>query len=91
MPIALFPICEQEEPMWRQHLQDVTNSEGPHFHGGMAAMTKYVQYMFNLQGNTAKTIVQQRLRMTFLEQHVEGLKNENAILILRSGTPSPSG
>jgi hypothetical protein len=57
----------------------------------MAAMTKYVQYMFNLQGNTAKTIVQQRLRMTFLEQHVEGLKNENAILILRSGTPSPSG
>jgi hypothetical protein len=42
MPIVLFPIHEQEEPMWRQRLQDVTNPEGPHFHTGMAAMTKYV-------------------------------------------------
>jgi hypothetical protein len=24
MPIVLFPIHEQEEPMWRQRLQDVT-------------------------------------------------------------------
>jgi hypothetical protein len=57
MPIALFLIHEQEEPMWRQHLLDVTDQEGPHFHGGMAAMTKYVQYMFNLQWNTIKIIV----------------------------------
>jgi hypothetical protein len=42
MPIALFPIREQEEPMWRQRLQDVTDPEGPHFHAGMAVMTKYV-------------------------------------------------
>jgi hypothetical protein len=42
MPIALFPIHEQEEPMWRQRLQDVTDPEGPNFHAGMAAMTKYV-------------------------------------------------
>jgi hypothetical protein len=54
----LFLIREQEEPMWRQHLQDVTNLEGPHFHTGMAGMTRYVQYMFNLQRNTVKTIVQ---------------------------------
>jgi hypothetical protein len=39
--IAMFLIREQEEPMWRQRLQDVTNPEGPHFHAGMAAMTKY--------------------------------------------------
>jgi hypothetical protein len=66
MPIALFLIREQEEPMWRQCLQDMTDPEGPHFHVGMAAMTKYVQYMFNLQWNTAKTVIQQRLRMTFV-------------------------
>jgi hypothetical protein len=43
--------------MWRQHPRDVTDPEGSHFHIGMAAMTKYVQYMFNLQRNTVKTIV----------------------------------
>jgi hypothetical protein len=89
MPITLFLICEQEEPMWRQHLQDVTDPEGPHFHTGMAAMTKYAQHMFNLQWNTIKTVIQQRLRMTFLEQHVEGLRHENATLC--SSTLPPSG
>jgi hypothetical protein len=58
MPITLFPICEQEEPMWRQRLQDVIDPEGPHFHASMAAMTKYAQYMFNLQRNTVMTVVQ---------------------------------
>jgi hypothetical protein len=57
MPIALFLIREQEEPMWRQCLQDVTDPEGPHFHAGMAAMTKYTQYMFNLHRNTIKIVV----------------------------------
>jgi hypothetical protein len=89
MPIALFLIREQEEPMWRQHLQDVTDPKSPHFHAGMAAMTKYVKYMFNLQWNTVKTIIQQRLRMTFLEQHVEGLRHENATL--HTGILPPSG
>jgi hypothetical protein len=45
--------------------------------------------MFNLQRNTVKTVVQQRLWMTFLEQHVEGLRHENATLC--SGTLPPSG
>jgi hypothetical protein len=67
----------------------VTDPKGPHFHAGMVVMTKYVQYMFNLQRNTAKTIVQQRLWMTFLEQHVEGLRHEN--VTLHSGTLPPSG
>jgi hypothetical protein len=57
MPIVLFLIREQEEPMWRQRLLDVTDPEGPHFHTGMAVMTKYAQYMFNFQWNTIKTIV----------------------------------
>jgi hypothetical protein len=67
----------------------MTDPEGPHFHAGMAAMTKYVQYMYNLQWNTVKIVVQQCLQMTFLEQHVEGLRHENATL--RSGTLPPSG
>jgi hypothetical protein len=45
--------------------------------------------MFNLQWNTIKTVVQQRLRMTFLEQHVKGLRHENATL--HSGTLPHSG
>jgi hypothetical protein len=89
MSIALFPISEHEEPMWRQRLQDVTEPEGPQFHTGMTMMTKYAQYMFNLQRNTVMTVVQERMQMTFLEQHVEGLRHENATL--RSGTLPPSG
>jgi hypothetical protein len=46
----------------------------------MAAMTEYAQYMFNLQRNTIKTVVQQHLRLTFLEQHVEGPRHEKATL-----------
>ena len=45
----------------------MTDLEGPHFHAGMAVITEYVQYMFNLQWNTIKTVVQQCLWMTFLE------------------------
>jgi hypothetical protein len=89
MPITLFPICKQEDPMWKQRLQAVTDPDGHHFHADMAAMTEYAQYMFNLQQNTIKTVVQQRLRLTLLEQHVDGLRHENAIL--RSGTLSLSG
>jgi septal ring factor EnvC (AmiA/AmiB activator) len=44
----------------------------------MVVMTKYVQYMFNMQRNTVKTVVQQRMWMTFLKQHVEGLRHKNA-------------
>jgi hypothetical protein len=44
--------------------------------------------MFNLQQNTVKTVVQQRLRLTLLEQHAEGPRHENAIL--HSGTLPPS-
>jgi hypothetical protein len=88
MPITLFLICKQEDPMWKQRLQAVTDPEGPHFHASMAVMTEYMQNMFNLQQNTIKTIVQQRMRLTLLEQHVEGLSHKNAILC--SGTLPPS-
>jgi hypothetical protein len=48
MPIALFPIHNQEDPMWKHHLEAVSNPKGPHFHAGMAALAGYAQHMFNL-------------------------------------------
>jgi hypothetical protein len=41
MPIALFLIHNQEDPVWKQHLEAVSNPEGPHFHAGMAALAGY--------------------------------------------------
>jgi hypothetical protein len=41
MPIALFPIHNQEDPMWKQRLEAVSNPEGPHFDAGMAALVGY--------------------------------------------------
>jgi hypothetical protein len=38
MPIVLFPFCYQGYPMWQQHLEAISDPEGPHFHAGMAAM-----------------------------------------------------
>jgi hypothetical protein len=88
MPIALFPIRNQEDPVWKQRLEVVSNPEGPHFHAGMAALAGYAQHMFNLQASTGRTIMWQHLHLNSLEQHVEGLRRANAIL--RSGMPPPS-
>jgi hypothetical protein len=88
MPIALFPIRNQEDPVWKQHLEAVSNPEGPHFHAGMAALAGYVQHMFNLQASTGRTVMRQHLHLSSLEQHIEELRCANAIL--RSGTPPPS-
>jgi hypothetical protein len=41
MPIVLFLIRNQEDPVWKQHLEAVSNPEGPHFHTGMAALAGY--------------------------------------------------
>jgi hypothetical protein len=48
MAITLFPIRNQEDPVWKQRLEAVSNPEGPHFHPGMAALAGYAQHMFNL-------------------------------------------
>jgi hypothetical protein len=88
MPIALFLIRNQEDPVWKQGLEAVSNPEGPHFHTGMAALTGYMQHMFNLQASTARTVIQQHLHSGSLEQHVEELRRTNAIH--HNGTPPPS-
>jgi hypothetical protein len=54
----------------------------------MAAFAEYVQYMLNLQDNTARTVIQQRLHLGSLEQHAEELRHKNAIL--HSSTLPPS-
>jgi hypothetical protein len=57
MPIALFPIRNQEDPMWKHRLEAVSNPEGPHFHTGIATLAEYAQHMFNLQASTAKIVI----------------------------------
>jgi hypothetical protein len=66
----------------------MSNPEGPHLHTGMAALARYAQHKFNLQANTTRTVIQERLHSGSLGQHVEELRRANAIL--RSGTPPPS-
>jgi hypothetical protein len=88
MPITLFLIRNQEDPVWKQHLEVVSNPEGPHFHTSMAALAEYAQHMFNLQASIGRTVMRQHLHLSSLEQHVEELRRANAILC--SGTPPPS-
>jgi hypothetical protein len=95
LPIALLPIRDQENPVWQQRLEAVSDLEGPHFHARMTSLARYAQYLFNLQHNTARTGMQQRTRLTTYKEsattaarEVERLRHENAIL--RSGARPPS-
>jgi hypothetical protein len=92
VPAVLFLIRNQEDhnqgdPERQQRLVDMSDTEGPHFHTGVAEMAKYAQYLFNLQHNTIRTIIQQRLLLIAYEQHAEGLRHK--IAILHSGTLPP--
>jgi hypothetical protein len=87
LPIALLLIQNQENPVWQQRLEAMSDLEGPHFSAGMAALAKYVQYLFNLQHNTARTGMQQCMRLTAYEEQatttshkLERLRHENAVL-----------
>jgi hypothetical protein len=41
LPIALLPIRNQENPIWQQRLESVSDLKGPHFHAGMTSLAKY--------------------------------------------------
>jgi hypothetical protein len=41
LPITLLPIQNQENPIWQQHLEAVSNLKGPHFHAGMTSLARY--------------------------------------------------
>jgi hypothetical protein len=95
LPFTLLLIWNQENPVCQQHLEAVSDLEGPHFHTGMTSLARYAQYLFNLQHNTARTGMQQRTcLMAYKESataatcEIERLRQENAIL--RSGARPPS-
>jgi hypothetical protein len=48
LPTALLPIWNQENPMWLQRLDVVSDHEDPHFSVVIASLAKYSQYLFNL-------------------------------------------
>jgi hypothetical protein len=95
LAIALLPIWNQENPIWKQCLEVMSNLKGPHFHTGMISLAKYAQYLLNLLHNTASSGMQQRTHLTAYKEsaatatyEIEGLRHENAIL--RSGVHPPS-
>jgi hypothetical protein len=95
MPIALFPFRYQGDPVWQQRLDTISNPEGPHFHEGMTAMAEYALSSFNLQLQTTKIVVQQRLWMAAYDEchiatsrELAQLKCENDLL--HGGTVPPS-
>jgi hypothetical protein len=57
MPSPLFPNCNEENHMWQQCLEVVSDLEGPHFSTGLVALAKYTQYLSNLQHNTTRTVM----------------------------------
>jgi hypothetical protein len=48
MPISLFPIHNQEDPMCQQCLETMSDLESLDFNVRWAVMTKYARYLFNL-------------------------------------------
>jgi hypothetical protein len=87
LPITVLPIRNQENPIWQQRLEVVSNLEGPHFHTGVTLLVRYAQYLVNLQHNTARTIMQQCMCLTTYEEYttttsreLKRLRHENAIL-----------
>jgi hypothetical protein len=90
LPIVLLLIQDQENPVWQQRLEAVSNLKDPHFHAGMMSLARYKQYLFNLQHNTIRTGMQQRTRLTMYKEsatvathEIERPRHENDIL--RSG------
>jgi hypothetical protein len=41
LPIALLLIRNQENPVWQQLLEAVSNLKGPHFRAGMTSLAWY--------------------------------------------------
>jgi hypothetical protein len=92
---VLLPIENQEHPIRQQRVETMSNLESPHFHARMTSLARYVQYMLNLQNNTARTSRQQRTRLTVYEEgatatarEIERLRHENAILRSTARPPS---
>jgi hypothetical protein len=57
----------------------MSDLESPHFSIGWAAMAKYTMYLFNLQHNNDRTVIEQRMHLNAYKDQ-ERLRPENAIL-----------
>jgi hypothetical protein len=64
LPITLLSIRNQENLVWQQCLEVVSNLKGSHFHAEMTSLARYAQYLFNLQHNSARTGMQQHTCLT---------------------------
>jgi hypothetical protein len=76
LPIVFLLIQNQENPVWQQCLEVVSDLKGPHFSAGMASLAKYMHYLFNPQHNTTRTGMQQRMRLTAYEEHATATSRE---------------
>jgi hypothetical protein len=54
LPMALLSIRNQENPVWQQCLEAMSDLEVPHFHACMTLLARYAQYLFNLQHNITR-------------------------------------
>jgi hypothetical protein len=73
----------------------MSHLKGPHFHVEMASLARYMQYLLNLQHNTARMAVQQHTCLMAYEEiatatmcEIQMLRHEN--VIIRSGAHPPS-
>jgi hypothetical protein len=41
LPIVLLPIQNQENPVWQQCFEAVSDLKGPHFHARMTSLARY--------------------------------------------------
>jgi hypothetical protein len=87
LPIMLLLIQNQENPIWQQCPEAVSDLKGPHLNAGMTSLARYTQYLFNLQHNTSRSGIQHCTRLTAYEEsatatarEIGGLRHENAIL-----------
>jgi hypothetical protein len=95
LPISLLPIQNQENPIWQHCLEAMSDLKSPPFHVGMTSLAMYAHYLFNLQYNTARTSMQQCMRLMVYEEsaaatarELERLSHENAILCSSAHPPS---
>jgi hypothetical protein len=48
LPIVLLLIQNQENPIWQQRIEAVSDLKDPHFHVELTSLACYAQYLFNL-------------------------------------------
>jgi hypothetical protein len=86
-PIALFPIRNKDEPKWQKCHEAMCDLTSPHFSTGSAEMDKYSRYLFNLQHNISRTVIEQRGHLNayaeqaiHMSRMIERLERKNALL-----------